>query len=73
MNCQFCNRSAGVRKDLEIGVCDQCWALLQKPVTALPLIRGHLTLSLRGKMPEAELKKRVNAFMEMISTWQWPG
>jgi hypothetical protein len=73
MNCQFCNRLAQPRDGLETGVCDECWQLLQKPTTALPLIRGHLTLTLRGKMPEAELKKKIDDFMGMISGWKRPG
>jgi len=74
MNCEYCARPARPREGLEdTAVCDSCYSLLQNPVTALPLIRGHLTLTLRGTMPDAELKKKIDAFMQMISGWKRPG
>jgi hypothetical protein len=69
MNCQFCSRAAEPRENLEVGVCHACWRLLQNPTTALPLIRGHLTLTLRGKVPDTELRRQIDAFMTMIASW----
>jgi hypothetical protein len=73
MNCKFCLRPTETREGLSVAVCASCWKLLQNPNTALPLIRGHLTLALRGKLPEAELKKRINQFMTMVADWKRPG
>jgi len=30
-------------------------------------------MELRGTMSEADLKKQIDKFMEMISTWKRPG
>jgi len=54
-------------------VCRGCWRILQDPKTALPFLRGHLTLQLRGTVPEHELEGRINAFMGRVSAWRRPG
>jgi hypothetical protein len=71
--CQFCSKPAEAMEGTEAAVCSSCWDLLKEPSTALPLIRGHLTLTLRGTMPEEELKRRIDAFMQMIAGWKRPG
>lgn len=76
--CMFCYGDGKLRVLAEeqpnVGedtfVCGPCWALLQNPVTALPLMRGHLTLTERGKVPEAQLKKRVDKFIETVLPWK---
>ncbi len=74
--CEFCMMEGIVRATAGDGlasdahVCDKCWKLLQDPVTALPLLRGHLTLQLRGTMSPDKLEKALNAYMEMISKWK---
>jgi hypothetical protein len=73
MSCEYCGRHAEIDANLKVAVCASCWKLLRNPTTALPLIRGHLTLTLRGKVSDNELKRRVDAFMAMISTWKRPG
>jgi len=70
--CQFCTMAGKDRED-GVYICDACWKLLQEPTTAMALIRGHLTMELRGKMPEEDLKKHIDKFMEMVSTWKRPG
>ena len=75
-NCEYCNhegilrveKSTGV--DHDVYVCGYCWKLLQNPVTALPLIRGHLTLNLRGFAPKEQLDRILNQYMEMLSHWK---
>jgi hypothetical protein len=69
MNCQYCTSAAKPLEGSEIAVCPKCWQLLQNPATALPLIRGHLTMTLRGTMPDSELKTKIDAFMVMIAAW----
>ena len=77
--CEFCLNKAplripkteqimGIEEDTY--VCETCWKLMQNPRTALPLIRGHLTLSLRGTIPPKQLDKMINNFMEKISAWK---
>lgn len=71
--CNFCGskgqRRGGEEDGLEedLFVCGSCWNLLQKPETALPLLRGHLSLSLRGVPGSAE---RIQSFMGEISGWK---
>lgn len=67
--CMYCGSPAEQRLDgdEESGVCPGCWELLKDPGTALPLIRGHLTSSLRGKIPEDRLKASVDAFVSRLS------
>jgi hypothetical protein len=74
--CEFCTSQGpirvkqgegGVKQDVHI--CDRCWVLLQNPLTALPLIRGNLTLALRGKVSDKTLEKQLNQFMGIISKW----
>jgi hypothetical protein len=74
-SCEFCfkpgKRRAGPEDGLEkdVFICDVCWRLLKNPLTALPLIRGNITLSLRGKIEEKKLQKMVNRYMDGLSKW----
>jgi len=73
--CWFCSRDGklvakkgddGILED--VFVCGGCNKLLKRPETALPLIRGRLTLEHReGGAP---MKRRINRFMEGISGWK---
>jgi hypothetical protein len=75
-SCEFCFKPGVKRAGSEDGlekdvfVCDGCWKLLKNPITALPLIRGNVTLSLRGKMSSKKLQEMVNHYMEDLSKWQ---
>lgn len=73
--CWFCSRRGDlvarkgedrIRED--VFVCPACKKLLQRPETALPLIRGRITLEHRDE--GARMKRRINRFMESISTWK---
>jgi hypothetical protein len=74
--CMYCQTTGKIRVtkgngvDHDIYVCDGCWLLLKDPKTALPLIRGHLTMSLRGSIPQTTLDRMLNAYMGMISSWK---
>lgn len=73
MSCMYCGKpTSRVIEGADCSVCEKCWKLLQNPVTALPLIRGHLTLTLRGTIPEDKLKLQIDKFMEQIATWKRP-
>ena len=71
--CMYCSRDGKNRLDdgeEPSFVCSSCWAILKNPTTALPFIRGHLTLQLRGTVSEEELTKRMNLFMGKIAGWK---
>lgn len=75
MMCEYCDMAGefragekdGLNKDVH--VCKRCWELLKNPQTALPLIRSHLTMKLKGRMPPSELDRTMNVYMEKISKW----
>lgn len=74
MNCTYCRRPGRARvAGQESCVCDQCWSMLQDPRTALPLIRGHLTAELRGKVPPERLSSMIDEFMGVLSRFKRPG
>lgn len=75
--CLYCPNDGDVVVTMEesglrqnVCVCPECMQLLKNPNTAFALIRGSLTLRLRGKMPPDELKKRIDDFISMLYTWK---
>lgn len=72
--CHYCEKTGPRRAGQEDGlsedmfVCAGCWRLLQKPETALPLIRGDVTLRVRSGPPG--LASRIEPFMEMLAGWK---
>lgn len=69
--CEYC-QSEGSGEFADNGadkvyVCTMCQKLLSTPSTALRLMRGHMTLRLRGTMPSIRLKRLVDAFIEQLS------
>jgi hypothetical protein len=78
--CHFCSRTGALRAkpgedqvEEEVYVCQGCWDLLRDPATALPLIRGDLSITLKGTVPDAQLSKSLNSFMERLSKFRRPG
>lgn len=78
MKCYYCTQDGILRVKKEeaekltsdIYVCDNCWRLLQNPATALPLIRGHLSLTEGRKMPEKQFKKMMDNYMDKLSKFK---
>lgn len=69
-NCMYCQKPGRViSEENDVVVCDKCNELLKDPKTALPLIRGCLSLNLRGVMNEKAAQQAINKFMAEISTW----
>lgn len=74
--CMYCLAEGRVRAtkedgvDSDVHVCESCWLLLKNPKTALPLIRGHLAMSLKGSVPQATLDRMINAYMGKIAAWK---
>ena len=76
MICEYCNTPGVLRigkkdgAESDVYVCDSCWKLLKNPKTALPLIRGHLTMKLKGRISPEQLNRMLNHYMGMISAWK---
>lgn len=77
-SCEYCTKPGPIRihanetpeVSRDVFICDKCWRLLKNPQTALPLLRGHLTLTQRNQMSPKQLEARMNQFMEIISKWK---
>jgi hypothetical protein len=73
--CHYCSGEGPKRVGIEDGIeedlyaCEQCWELLKNPATALQLIRGDLSIELRGTMGESTAKNVIDRFMGTISEW----
>lgn len=74
--CEYCTGKGFKRLGIEDGlkedvyVCDQCWKLLKNPLTALPLLRGHLNIILRSKTNPEKVKQFTEAFVRGIAGWK---
>jgi len=78
--CRFCSRPGPLRAEPgrdpveeNVFVCAGCWDLLKNPATALQLIRGDLSITLRGTVPEAQLERSLNDFMGRLAGLKKPG
>lgn len=71
MTCEYCDQP-GIPRTPESGtlVCDGCWKLLKDPKTALPFLRGHLSMKLKGTIPQKNLDDILNKYMGIISEWE---
>jgi hypothetical protein len=76
-NCTYCDKLGELRVSADenvlkkdIFVCDLHWKILNDPKTALPFIRGMVTLKNRGKEDPDVLKKKIDKFMNDISSWK---
>lgn len=65
-NCDYCGdptertvEAMGER----VPVCPRCGVLLASPMTGPRLIRGHVTMKLRGRVGNAQLKKLLDQAM----------
>ncbi len=71
--CEYCKRPGVRRAGPEDGLqgeafaCKPCWELLKNPLTAVPLLRGHVSLEMRGVVEEREAEKLVQAFVGTVS------
>lgn len=72
--CEYCKSVGPARirageggASQDVFVCDQHWKILKDPKTALPFIRGVLTLKIRGSAPPSYLDRLINKYMEMLT------
>lgn len=74
--CEYCTNDGIKRLDADNVIktdtyaCDQCWKLLKNPITAIPLLRGHMNLTLRDKVNSVELKKLTDVFVKNVIKWK---
>lgn len=73
--CEYCHGKGPLfigppEYEYEVYVCVQCMKLLKNPVTALPLIRGNITLKLRGEVNEAKFTEMLESYMGMLSKFR---
>ncbi len=73
--CEYCDlrgpRRSGVEDGLkeDLHVCEYCWKLLQSPSTALPLLRGHLALEMRGIVRPQRASALTESFIRGVAAW----
>lgn len=74
--CEYCGRPGQKRAGPEDGLpydvyaCGSCWKLLQNPATAIPLLRGHLSLEMRGVVEKKEAEGLVSSFIGKVAGWR---
>ncbi len=73
--CEYCGQPGARRSGIEDGLkedlyaCGQCWKLLQSPATAVPLLRGHLSLEMRGVVKPKKAGEMVDSFIHNVAGW----
>ena len=74
--CEYCGRPGERRAGPEDGLpsdayaCSHCWKLLQNPVTAVALLRGHLSLEMRGIVEPKTADGMVSSFLRKVAGWR---
>ena len=74
--CEYCDTDGVLRAgpadglEKQVYVCESCWKLLKDPKTALPLLRGHITMQLRGTVSSPNLDQWINDYMAIIANWK---
>jgi hypothetical protein len=73
--CEYCGRPGPKRAGPEDGLrenayaCAACWGLLKSPATGLALLRGHLSLEMRGAVKRRTAEGLLASFMDKVSGW----
>jgi hypothetical protein len=74
-NCEYCTAETDLAIETDSGpvpVCGKCAALLSSPRTGPRLIRGHLTMRLRGTMRPEALEGMLARAMPVLETARKP-
>lgn len=64
--CEYCYSPGAPAVSEEAHVCASCFRLLKDPVLGLRLLRGHMTMRLRGTGPEPRVRRTVEAAMRQF-------
>ena len=72
-NCDYClmqtDHQVGT-SEIPVYLCEKCELLLKDPEFAMRLIRGHLSMKLRGTNSEEELEKLINNGIEALQNFK---
>lgn len=75
--CTYCKRAGSLRVSAnesplnqDIYVCDMHWNVLKDPKSALPFLRGSLSMNMRGSEDPTELQARIDKFMNIVKSWK---
>jgi hypothetical protein len=75
MNCEYCTEETDRTVDTDSGsvpVCGKCASLLSSPRTGPRLIRGHLTMRLRGTVRPERLEELLTKGMPVLESMRKP-
>lgn len=69
MTCNFCQlptqRQVGTT-EIPVYLCEKCESLLKNPESAMRLLRGHLSMKLRGTATEEQLEQLIEKGIEAL-------
>lgn len=71
MNCDYCTEKTDRAVETDSGpvaVCAKCTALLSSPRTGPRLIRGHMTIRLRGSLRPERLEELLTKAMPVLES-----
>lgn len=71
MNCNYCGDPTERQIEIEGGsvpVCPKCNVLLSSPRTGPRLIRGHMSMRLRGHMNHFQLARLLDTAMPVLES-----
>lgn len=74
-NCDYCTEQTERTVETDSGpvaVCAKCTALLSSPRTGPRLIRGHLTIRLRGSLRPDRLEEMLGKAMPVLELMRKP-
>lgn len=74
-NCDYCTEETERSVETDSGpvpVCQKCAALLSSPRTGPRLIRGHLTIRLRGTVKPERLEEFLGKAMPVLESMRKP-
>ena len=63
LSCSYCLRDGRLIEDTNMIVCDNCLIILKMQNFGTRLIRGHLTMTMRGNVFPETLKNNIENYM----------
>ena len=72
-NCDYCslptNNQVGT-SEIHVYMCEKCELLLKDPELAMRLIRGHLSMKLRGTASSEALEKLIDDGIKALQNFK---